>query len=284
MYRFRKEHAIVRMAKVLEVSESGYYKWLRRQASWSLRDIENIEITEEIERIYSESRAVYGIRKVTAELNAQRQQEGKSAVNHKRVEKIMRENGWHSRVRRKFVVTTDSSKTKKPADNLLQRDFSAKAPGEKLISDTTYVPTHQGTLYVAVILDLYGRMPVGLSMGRRNDQNLVIDCFEDVLARHRLKPNCLIHSDRGSTYASEAYQKLLRKNHVRCSMSKKGDCWDNAAMESFFGKMKAEWLYNTPKTILEAKQLVYEYVWHFYAKRRRHASLAYQTPHEFFRQ
>lgn len=282
MYRFRHEHAIARMAKVIEVSESGYYKWKNAQKAQTLRQIENMRLSKEIGKIYDQSKAVYGIRKVTAELNFQRQKVGKSPVNHKRVERIMRENHWHSRVRRKFIVTTDSSKTRKPAENLLQRDFVAKQPGEKFISDTTYVPTPQGTLYVAVILDLYGRYPLGLAMSTKNNKQLVMDCLDDALARHTLKPGCIGHSDRGSTYASEDYQKLLRKNDIRCSMSKKGDCWDNAAMESFFGKMKTEWLYQMPLTIREARKLIYEYVWAFYAKERRHAANGYQTPYEVY--
>ena len=184
MYRFRHEHAIARMAKVIEVSESGYYKWKNAQKAQTLRQIENMQLSKEIGKIYDQSKAVYGIRKVTAELNFQRQKVGKSPVNHKRVERIMRENHWHSRVRRKFLVTTDSSKTRKPADNLLQRDFVAKAPGEKFISDTTYVPTPQGTLYVAVILDLYGRYPLGLAMSTKNNKQLVMECLDDALAKH----------------------------------------------------------------------------------------------------
>ena len=270
------------MAKVLEVSQSGYYKWKKAQKTQSLREIENIEITKEIGKIYDQSKAVYGIRKVTMELNAQRQKRRKSPVNHKRVERIMRENRWHSRVRKKFIVTTDSSKTQKPADNLLQRDFIAKRPGEKFISDTTYLPTPEGTLYVAAILDLFGRYPLGLAMSTKNNRKLVIECLKDALANHKLEPGCIGHSDQGSTYASEEYQKLLRENHIRCSMSRKADCWDNAAMESFFGKMKTEWLYKMPKTIKEAKQLVYEYVWDFYAKKRRHASNGYRTPYEVY--
>lgn len=278
MYRYRYEHAITRMAKVLEVSVSGYYKWLKRQSNITLRDIENIEIERRILEIYHESKAIFGIRKITAELN----KISSKRINHKRVERIMREKGIYSRTKKKFIATTDSSQTNKPAPNLLNRDFTSDKPIKKLISDTTYIQTVEGTLYVAVILDLYGRMPLGLSMSTKNDRNLVINCFEDMLCLYELEEGCIIHSDQGSTYASEDYQNLLKKHKLRCSMSRKADCWDNAAMESFFGKLKTEWLYRKPKTIKEAKQRVYNYVWNFYAKKRPHASNNYLTPFEVY--
>ena len=278
MYRFKNEHAIIRMAKVLEVSESGYYKWLKRQSKPSLRDIENIEIEKEIKDIFHKSNGVFGIRKITKILNKRVDK----PINHKRVERIMRENEIYSRVKKKHVVTTDSKNTKKPAENLLERNFNSDKKGNKLVSDTTYVMTNQGTLYVAVILDLFAKMPLGMSMSRKNDSKLVIDCLEDVLNRHKLEKGCIIHSDRGSTYASKDYQDLLDKNNIVCSMSRKGDCWDNAAMESFFGKLKTEWLFRKPNTIAEAKCLVYEYVWDFYTKKRPHASNNYLTPQEVY--
>lgn len=278
MYRYRHEHAVSRMAKVLEVSQSGYYKWLRRQNELSLRDIENIEIAQEILDIFCEYKGIFGIRKITSILSARR----KKRVNHKRVERLMREHGIHSRVKKKHIVTTDSSTTLKPAENLLQRDFTAQRPGEKLVSDTTYVMTQEGVLYVAVIMDLYGKLPLGLAMSRKNDRQLVMDCFVDMTLRHQLQPGCILHSDRGSTYASADYQDLLRAHRVICSMSRKGDCWDNAPMESFFGKLKVEWLTRKAKTIEEAKALIYEYVWSFYPKKRPHASNQYLTPHQVY--
>ena len=278
MYRLKNEHAIFRMAKVLGVSESGYYKWLKRQSKPSLRDIENIEIEKEIKDIFHKSNGIFGIRKITKILNNR----VNKPINHKRVERIMRENKIYSRVKKKHVVTTDSTNTKKPAENLIERNFNSDKKGNKLVSDTTYVMTNQGTLYVAVILDLFAKMPLGMSMSRKNDSKLVIDCLEDVLNRHKLEKGCIIHSDRGSTYASKDYQDLLDKNNIICSMSRKGDCWDNAAMESFFGKLKTEWLFRKPNTIDEAKYLVYEYVWDFYTKKRPHASNNYLTPQEVY--
>lgn len=245
MYRFKHEHTLSRMAKVLKVSESGYFKWVKRQNTHTLRDIENIELEAEIINIFLESNAVFGARKITHKLNEERSVDEK--INHKRVERIMKEKGIHSRVKKKYIITTDSKNTTSPADNLLDRNFEVKAPGKKLVSDTTYVATAQGTLYVAVILDLYGRMPLRLAMSTKNDRHLVIDCFKDVIQRHELSDGCILHSDRGSTYASDDYQTLLEANNVICSMSKKSDCWDNAPMESFFGKQKKEWLYKNQR-------------------------------------
>ena len=278
MYRYKDEHTIARMAKVLKVSESGYYKWHKRQSQASLRDIENIEIERRILEIFYKSKGIFGIRKITKEINKTHP----NPVNHKRVERIMKQNQIYSRVRKKYIVTTDSSQTKKVAENILQRDFNASKPLEKLVSDTTYIQTKEGTLYVAVILDLYAKMPIGLSMSSRNDTKLVIDCLKDVTTRMKLEKGCIIHSDRGSTYASKEYQDLIRQSNLTCSMSRKGDCWDNAPMESFFGKLKTEWITRKFKTKKEAMRSIYEYVWDFYPRQRPHASLNYETPIEYY--
>lgn len=272
------EHTIARMAKVLTVSESGYYKWQKGQNEKTLRDIENIKIEEKIEEIYFESDCVFGVRKITKVLN----QQWPVSVNHKRVERIMKEKGLIAKSHKKYVVTTDSSKTESPAENIIDRTFEATEPGTRLVSDTTYLPNKEGSLYAAVILDLYGKMPIGLAISTNNDKNLTIDCLQDALSRFKLKEKCILHSDRGSTYASKEYQELMRENNIVCSMSRKGNCWDNAAMESFFGKMKTEWLTTKCKTRKEATQRVYEYVWDFYPKKRPHASLDYKTPFEVY--
>lgn len=278
MYRYRMEHTIVRMAKVLDVSESGYHKWRKGQDEKTLREIENIEIEDKVEEIYFESGCVFGIRKVTKVLN----QQWPVPVNHKRVERIMKEKGLFSKTHKKYVVTTDSSKTESPAENILDRNFEATEPGTRLVSDTTYLPNNEGSLYAAVILDLHGKMPIGLAISTNNDKNLTIDCLNDALSRVKLKDQCILHSDRGSTYSSKEYQELMKENNIVCSMSRKGNCWDNAAMESFFGKMKTEWLNKKCRTRKEAILRVYEYVWDFYPKKRPHASLNYKTPFEVY--
>ena len=278
MHHYRKEYSVSRMAKVLEVSESGYYKWINRRNTTTIKDIENAELERLISILYRNCHGSLGRIKITKILNKVFDKK----INHKRVERIMKKLGLHARLKRKYIVTTDSSKTLAPAPNLINRDFSVSEPGTKLLSDTTYVKTAQGVLYVAVIIDLYGRMPLGLAMRRNNDTELVTTCFEDMITRVKLKEGCILHSDRGSTYASNAYQELLKENDVVCSMSRKGDCWDNAPMESFFDKLKWEWLYKQPKTIEEAKKLINYYVWVFYPMIRPHESLDYLTPSEFY--
>ena len=154
----------------------------------------------------------------------------------------MQECALFSRTCRRFVCTTDSDHDEPIADNLIDRDFSVDAPDKKMVSDTTVIATEQGDLYVAGILDLYGRLPVGLAMSVHNDRFLVMDALKDMLLRGCGSPGCIIHSDRGSTYCSKEYRRMLSRQGFICSMSRKGDCWDNAPMESFWGKMKSEWL------------------------------------------
>ena len=278
MHCNKEEFSIVRMARVLNVSESGYHKWRKRKESPPTeRDKDDECLLQEIKDIYYGSRGSYGSRKITRIINKNRTHR----VNHKRVERVMRENGLYSRVFRKYRITTDSNHDMMIADNLIDRDFEVEEPGQKMVSDTTVVETGEGDLYAAAILDLYGRLPVGLSMGRHNDRFLVMDAFKDMLIRGCVYPGCILHSDRGSTYASYDYRRLIDHYGYICSMSAKGDCWDNAPMESFWGKMKEEWLMDKYDTIAEAKRDIYEYVWSFYPNERPHQSNGYQTPSEY---
>ena len=279
MFQHKEEHAIARMARVLSVSESGYYKWLRRHnAPPTARDLEELELTEEIYKIFKASHYSYGSRKITAILNLRH---GKP-INHKRVERIMQKCCWHSKVRKSYIVTTDSDHDFPIAPNLLKRDFSADRPGQKMISDTTAVPTDEGTLYVAGILDLYGRRPVGIALSMHNDRFLVIDALKDMIIRGFKHKGAILHSDRGSTYCSADYRQAIEEAGMICSMSRKGDCWDNAPMECFWGKMKTEWMDRDYETIAEAAADVYEYCWSFYTQQRIHASLNYVTPANYY--
>ena len=269
------------MAKVLNASESGYYKWLARcNAPLTEKEQEDIDLAKEILNIFKGSRGSYGVRKVTKKLNEKREKN----VNHKRIQRLMNEYGLSSKVGKRYICTTDSEHDEIIADNLLDRDFTASGPNEKMVSDTTVVSTRQGDLYAAGILDLYGRMPVGLAMGLRNDRFLAMDALNDMMSRGYGGEGCIMHSDRGSTYASRDYRRLLSKNGFLCSMSGKGDCWDNAPMESFWGKMKSEWIKKKYETIAEAKRDIYEYVWHFYPRERPHEANGYLTPAEFYEQ
>lgn len=281
MYHYRDEHRIAMMARVLGVSESGYYSWLvRKRAGASAKEQADNLLKNKIRRIFHESGQSFGSRKVTHILNL----ESEEPINHKRVERLMREEGLFSRTHKTYVVTTNSDHQYPLAPDLLKRDFHTTGPGQKTVSDTTYIRTDPGTLYVAVILDLYGRIPIGLAMSTRNNQELVIEALEDAVIRGHAKAGCIAHMDRGSTYASHAYQEKLQKYGFICSMSRKGDCWDNAPMESFWGKLKTEFLKKRYSTIEEAKRAVYEYVWYFYPHCRPHASLGYLTPEQYCKQ
>lgn len=271
---------IARMAKVLEVSESGYHKWKKKlSAKLTEKEKEDMELAKEIHEIFTRSRGSFGSRKIVRILNKRRFK----PVNHKRVERLMQEYGLFSKTRKRYMVTTDSSHRNEIADNLLNRSFRAAQPSERMVSDTTVVKTKQGDLYVAGILDLFGRMPVGLAMSQKNDTNLVLDALEDMMIRGKGHAGCFMHSDRGVTYTAKEYRLKLSQYDLLCSMSGKGDCWDNAPMESFWGKMKSEWLKKKYDTLEEAKRDVYEYVWSFYPKERPHASNGYLTPAEYCR-
>lgn len=267
------------MAKVLKVSQSGYYKWVRKLAApITEKELDDLTLTEKIFDLFKRSRGSFGSRKITKLIN----DEQEKPVNHKRIERLMRENDLYSRTHKKYVYTTDSDHEYPVAGNLLKRDFHADQPNEKMVSDTTEIATDEGKLYVAGILDLYGRLPVGLSIRIRNDRYLVMDALDDMLVRGYGTKGCILHSDRGSTYCCDDYQKLLQKNGFVCSMSRSGDCWDNAPMESFWGKMKTEWLQSRYATRAEAIRDIYEYVWIFYPKLRPHESNGYLTPAQYY--
>ena len=279
MFQHKEEHAIARMARVLSVSESGYYKWLKRlNAPPTEREQEELDLTEEIYNIFKASHYSYGSRKITAILNTRHTK----PINHKRVERIMQKYCWHSKVRKNYIVTTDSDHDFPIAPNLLKRDFSAEKPGQKMVSDTTAISTGEGVLYVAGILDLYGRRPVGIALSTHNDRFLVIDALEDMIIRGFRHTGAILHSDRGSTYCSDDYRQAIEDAGMICSMSRKGDCWDNAPMECFWGKMKSEWMDREYETIAEAAADVYEYCWIFYTKQRIHATLDYMTPATYY--
>jgi len=232
-----------------------------------------------IRDIHLKSKKVYGSTKIIRKLNAK----SKYPINHKRVEHIMRENGIKSKVSKKFIATTNSNHKLPVAENILNRDFSAEKPNEKMVSDITYLWTDEGWLYIAGILDLCGQKIVGLSMSERMTKELVIDALNSAYLRAGKPSNVILHSDRGSQYCSYDYQNLIKKYGFICSMSRKGNCWDNAPMESFWGKLKCEWLYGTHfRTREEARAAVFEYVEVFYNRQRIHASNGYVTPEDYY--
>ena len=187
-----------------------------------------------------------------------------------------------SKMARKFVVTTDSKNTMQPAPDLLKRKFTVDNSDEAWVSDTTFIATREGWLYLAVILDLFSRQIIGWSMSSRNNTELVQDALTMAIWRRGKINDVIVHSDQGSTYASGGYQKQLSENKLRCSMSRKGECLDNAVAESFFGSLKNELVYHEDyRTRLEARQSVFKYIEVFYNRKRRHAFLNYMTPVEY---
>lgn len=279
MEQNRSRYRIAKMAEWLQVSKSGYYAWRRR--SPSLRDRENASLLKEILRIYEESRGAYGCRKITHEVN----RKSDKPVNHKRVERIMRQNGIRSKTRRKYKATTNSKHSLPVAENILNRDFKADGPGQKMVSDITYIPTDEGWLYLAGVMDLCGNKIVGVSMGGRMTKELVMAALQDAIRHTQATEGCILHSDRGSQYCSLDYQALAKEHGFIASMSRKGNCWDNAPMESFWGKLKQEWLNEQHfHTREEAMSAVFEYIWIFYNRRRIHEANGYLTPEEYYGQ
>ena len=275
MWKHRNEYSIARMAKVLGVSESGYYRWLSRKPS--KRAEEDLVLIEEIAEIFYASHRVFGSRKITSIMRSRGR-----LINHKRVERLMSEYCMKSRVCKQYNSFTEPGDGNNIKDNLLKRDFSVTGPDQKMVSDTTGIRTKEGWLYVAGILDLCGRIPVGMATGPRNDTELVSTAFRDMRRRGHGGNGCILHSDRGSTYSSGEYQQLISSSDMLSSMSRKGDCWDNAPMESFWGKMKLEFVDKTYNTLDEARAAVYEYVWSFYTNLRPHAANGYLTPAEYY--
>ena len=263
------------MCEQLEVSRSGYYAWACRPES--ARKTKDRELAELVADVHEESRRRYGSPRVFRELKARGYR-----VSRKRVARLLRQKGLRARARRRFVKTTDSAHSHPVAPNVLERDFSPAQPNSKWAGDITYVWTAEGWLYLAVVLDLYSRKVVGWAMSDTIDRQLVLAALRMALL-NRPAPE-LHHSDRGSQYASEDYRGLLNQQGITCSMSRKGNCWDNAVVESFFSSLKMELVYERSfQTHEEAKRALFEYIEAWYNRRRRHSALGYVSPEEYER-
>ena len=260
------------MCRILQVSTSGYYDSLQRQPAPQY--IRRRAIAQAAARSYFESRRIYGHRKVHKDLL----EEGVICCRET-VRRIMRDIGLYSRIKRKFVVTTNSDHTLSIAENILNREFTAEAPNLKWVADITYIPTKMGWLYLAVVLDLFSRKVVGWSMSDTIDSALVQSAMKMALLHRQPEAGLLHHSDRGVQYAAEDFQRLLKNNHAICSMSRKGNCWDNACVESFFGSLKSEWVRGRIyETFEEAEKDIFHYIEVFYNRKRRHSSLGDVSP------
>lgn len=265
------------MAQTLQLSRSGYYAG--RKQPVSRREEENRILLKKIEFIHQENRRVYGSPRVTAELKAQ----GVSCSRN-RVARLMKVNGIAARTKRKFKVTTGSKHQFPIAPNLLLQSFNADYPNRVWVSDITYIATGEGWLYLAIVKDLHSRSVVGWSMQERLHRRLVIDAFKQAVMRRRPLPGLIFHSDRGVQYACSDFRELLSDHQAIQSMSGRGNCYDNAVSESFFGTLKTELVYLSRfSTRAEAKEAIFDYIEVFYNRQRRHSTLGYLSPAEFER-
>jgi putative transposase len=272
-----EEYRVRLMCRILQVSRSGYYAWLSRPES--RRSFENRRLLSQIRMIHDRSRRLYGSPRITAELRA----EG-FGCGENRVARLMRLHGIRARTAPKFKVTTDSKHNLPVAPNLLNRQFTVDRPNAVWVSDITYIWTSEGWLYLAGVLDLYSRRVVGWSMSRRVDGELTLSALRQAIARRHPASGLLHHSDQGKQYAAGDYRKLLSEYGMTASMSRTGDCWDNAVIESFFGTLKTESIFFEKfSNREEAKTKIFEYIEVFYNRQRRHSTLGYLSPDEFER-
>lgn len=269
------DYPITKLCRFLRVSRSGYYDWLTRKPS--RRAQANQQLLEHIRCIHQQSRERYGIMKCWQILLRQ----GIACGKH-RVARLRALHGIYAKRRRRFVLTTRSKWTRNAAPNRLARQFKTDKPNQAWVGDVTFIPTRQGWLYLSVLLDLYSRKVVGWGMSKTNDGKLLEDCLTMALT-HRKPPSGLIHhSDRGSNYTAHAFQQRLIDNNVVASMSRKGDCWDNAVAESFFSTLKNELTHEQNfDNHQTARAAIFEYIELFYNRQRLHQTLNYQTPDEF---
>ena len=279
-FAFINEHLVAfsidASCDALEVSRSGYYAWLSRPASARARRRE--ELAMKIERVHEENRGVYGSPRVCQVLKAQ----GESVCENT-VADIMNERQIRAKSKRRFVPrTTDSAHQQPVADNVLDRQFDAPLPDQKWAVDITYIPTGEGWLYLAGVIDLCSRKIVGWSMADHMRVELVSDALTMAIARRRPDKDLLHHSDRGVQYASEDYMYLLQSHNIEASMSGRGDCWDNAVMESFWSTLKTELVnHEHYATHEQARASIFEYIEVFYNRKRLHSSLGYVSPEMF---
>ncbi len=269
-------YPLVDMCEVLDVSISGYRAWKRggRPDRKRLTDAQMLAL---IRSIHAEIRGAYGSPRMLRELQSRGFPAGRE-----RVERLMRENGIRARHKRRYKVTTDSTHGLPVADNLLDRNFTPTAPNQVWTSDITYLWTDEGWLYLAIVLDLFNREVVGWSLKPRMTADIVTDALTMAWFRRRPPPGLMHHSDRGSQYASHAFQGKLKEYGMVCSMSRKGNCWDNAPTESWFNSFKNEWVHGVRyATHADMKATSFEYIEVFYNRKRQHSTLGYRSPIQF---
>jgi len=278
-YRFidthKKAWPVTLMCEVLDVSRSGFYHWRTRGPSQQERSTRDLD--SRIRELFARHKQRYGAPRITDDLH----DEG-IACSENRVARRMRVLGLKAIQAKKFKVTTDSNHSKPVAPDLIEQDFSAEEPNQKWTSDITYVWTDEGWLYLAVVMDLYSRAIVGWSMSRRMTQQLVCDALTMALFRRHFPRGTIIHSDHGNQYCSKLYQRLISNNGLFCSMGRKANCYDNAAMESFFHTLKVELVHRERyATWRTAKSKIFEYIETYYNRQRKHSAIGHKIPMQF---
>ena len=234
-------------------------------------------MVRKIERYHKASNEIYGSPRVHEDLV-----EGGERIGVNTVARLMQREGIQSKVHKRFVVTTNSRHERKAAPNILGRCFDADRPNQKWVSDVSFIETREGWLYLATVMDLFSRKIVGWSMSKSNTIALIQNALGMALDHRGNVKGVILHSDRGVQYASSEYQALLRENGIICSMSRKGNCWDNAVMESFYHSLKTEWVrFEDYRTRAQARSSIFEYIEMFYNRQRRHSTLGYRSPEAF---
>ena len=278
-YAWIKHHtadfAVNTMCRFLQVSRSAYYDWLHRMPTAGEKD--DTDLTGILESVFKKSRATYGTRRLKAVLL-----DRDRTVSRRRIGRLMREAGLACKTKRKFKATTNSRHDQPIAPNHLDRQFTVSQPNQAYAGDITYIPTQEGWLYLAVVIDLYSRQVVGWSMAEHMRTKLVNDALSMAIWKRKPEKGLLWHTDRGSQYASESHRALLAQHGIRQSMSRKGNCWDNAVSESFFHTLKTELIHHQIyQTRSDAKQAVFEYIEVFYNRERLHSANGYLSPVDY---
>lgn len=259
------------MCRVLDVSSSGYYAWRKRPSS--AREMANHTLLQEIQAAHQASKGVYGSPRIYHEVKE------KVSCSQNRVAPLMKKHGIAAKQKRRYKQTTKANGAHPVAPNLIDRDFAAVGPNEKWTTDTTYIPTLEGWLYLAVVLDLFSRRIVGWAMSARMTSDLVLDALHMAIGERKPAVGLNHHSDRGSQYTGAPYQALLKSHQFQVSMSGTGNCYDNAPTESIFGSLKMEWLHHMVyQTRARARTDIFFYIEAFYNRQRRHSMLGYISP------
>jgi putative transposase len=274
----KNDYPILVLCEHLEVSPSGYYDWQKRRIAPGVRAMENQALAKEIDQIHGQSRQTYGSPRIVDALRKQGRHHGRN-----RIARLMQEAGLCGRQKGRYrVQTTDSNHDHPIAPNLLAQAPKATAPNQLWAADITYIQTQEGWLYLAAILDLYSRKIVGWAMGERIDSCLILKALAMALLHRNPPANVLLHSDRGVQYASADYRRALRQAGLVASMSRKGNCYDNASMESFWSTLKLELIYRRNfATRAQARSQIFDYIETFYNRQRAHSALGYHSPVDF---